>query len=318
MSQDPYLASICREHGVFLRREAEEVGYTQRLIDALIKRGVWQRVRWGAFVYGEDWQTLGERERYGLRCRAAYRRMTTQVALSHTSSAHLWGAPLWEVELDQIHLTRMDGNTQRRAAGVVTHRGSILDGDLAERDGLLVTSPTRAALEVAMLAPDMEHALVEVDHFLRHGLTTKDALRARFVLMDRWPRTLRLDMMLSLADGRSESVAETRVRYLCWAQHLPTPVLNHPIRDADGTVLYRVDFAWPDLGVFVEFDGREKYDRHRREGESLDDFLIRERRRESRIRELTGWVCVRLTWADLYRPEQTAARIRSQFRPVAA
>ena len=64
------------------------------------------------------------------------------------------------------------------------------------------------------------------------------------------------------------------------------------------------------LGVFLEFDGREKYVRFRREGETLDQFLLREKRREERICQLTGWVCIRITWADLERPVETARRIR--------
>ena len=33
--------------------------------------------------------------------------------------------------------------------------------------------------------------------------------------------------------------------------------------------------------------------------ESLEDFLMREKRRELRISQLTGWVCIRIGWADL-------------------
>ena len=39
------------------------------------------------------------------------------------------------------------------------------------------------------------------------------------------------------------------------------------------------------------------------------DAVLREKRRESRIAELTGWRCIRITWADLERPSATMARI---------
>jgi hypothetical protein len=61
----------------------------------------------------------------------------------------------------------------------------------------------------------------------------------------------------------------------------------------------------------MEFDGKEKYLKFRRPGESVTDAVLREKRREERIRELTGWTCIRITWADLYDPERTAARIRA-------
>jgi very-short-patch-repair endonuclease len=75
----------------------------------------------------------------------------------------------------------------------------------------------------------------------------------------------------------------------------------------------RVDFAWPELKVFVEFDGKEKYLKYRKEGESVIDAVRREKRREEDICRATGWRCIRLTWADLYHPERTCARIRAMF-----
>ena len=47
-----------------------------------------------------------------------------------------------------------------------------------------------------------------------------------------------------------------------------------------------------------------------RDGENATDVVLREKEREKMIARLTGWECVRITWADLHRPEQTAAEIR--------
>ena len=72
--------------------------------------------------------------------------------------------------------------------------------------------------------------------------------------------------------------------------------------------------------MFLEFDGRIKYERLRREGETLEDVILREKRREERICLQTGWVCIRITWEDLARPAVTARRIRAILqsrRPVA-
>ena len=65
--------------------------------------------------------------------------------------------------------------------------------------------------------------------------------------------------------------------------------------------------------MWVEFDGREKYTRYLREGETVTDAVLREKRREDRVRELTGWICVRITWAELADPRRLAARIRAAF-----
>ncbi|UMG91172.1 hypothetical protein [Nocardioides sp. TF02-7] len=63
--------------------------------------------------------------------------------------------------------------------------------------------------------------------------------------------------------------------------------------------------------MFLEFDGREKYLKHRRPGESIEDAVLREKRREDLICQLTGWRCIRITWADLERPGVVAQRIRN-------
>jgi hypothetical protein len=80
----------------------------------------------------------------------------------------------------------------------------------------------------------------------------------------------------------------------------------------------RVDLAWPELGLFLEFDGKVKYERLLKEGEHASDVVFREKQREDMIRRLTGWRCIRIVWADLYKPEVTAAKIRAMFRPAAA
>jgi len=312
---DPALKRIIDEHGVFLRREAIQLGYDDPGLARLIKAKAFWRVRHGAYTFGYIWDGLTTNERYGLLCRAAYRQARTHVILSHLSSANEWDCPLWDADLDEAHLTRADGRTGRREAGVRQHRGEIVDGDIARRNGLLVMSPTRTALEVATVT-DVEHALVEADHLLHHKLTTPEQLLARYELMERWPDSIGLNLVLRLMDGRSESVGETRTRYLCWAQRLPTPIPNYPIHDRYGRVIHRVDLAWPTLGLFLEFDGKVKYQRYLREGESVTDAVLREKRREELICELTGWRCIRIIWADLYVPERTAARIRAMFRPV--
>ena len=79
-------------------------------------------------------------------------------------------------------------------------------------------------------------------------------LRQRYASMTHWPDTLTTDLVLRLADGRSESVGETRIRYLCWAMGLPAPQVNYPIVDENGREVARVDLAWPELGVFLEFE----------------------------------------------------------------
>ena len=64
------------------------------------------------------------------------------------------------------------------------------------------------------------------------------------------------------------------------------------------------------MALLGEFDGKAKYHRFRRPGETIEQAVMREKQREDLLRELTGWRCIRLVWADLFTPELTAQRIR--------
>jgi hypothetical protein len=311
------LRSLVAANGVFTRGEALATGYHDHAIASLVSSGAWVRVRRGAYVFGDGWHSLSANGRYALLCRAAVRQANTRVLLSHTSSAGEHGTPLWDCDLTTVHLTRPDRRAGRAEAGIVQHRGVVTDVDVVQHDGLEVMSATRTALELTTVL-DVEHSLVEIDYLLHQGLTTKEQLWARYETMAHWPRSLATDLVLRLTDGRSESVGETRARFLCWAQHLPAPIPNYPILDERGVEVARVDLAWPTLGVFLEFDGKAKYEQHRRAGESIVDCVLREKQRESRICELTGWRCIRIVWSDLYRAAETAGRIRGLFRYPAA
>ena len=115
---------------------------------------------------------------------------------------------------------------------------------------------------------------------------------------------------MQLADHRIESVAESRAQYLLWSQGLPPFEPQYEVRDANGHVVARLDFALPQLGVFLEIDGRAKYF-DRPDGKRLEQVLFEEREREKLVCRLTGWVCIRISWADLARPGRLAREIRA-------
>ena len=60
--------------------------------------------------------------------------------------------------------------------------------------------------------------------------------------------------MAALADGLAESQQETRVRLLIGRSRLPAPVAQFRIL-VEGRFVARVDFAWPEHKVALEYDG---------------------------------------------------------------
>jgi hypothetical protein len=307
-------------NAVRLRRELLAEGYTDQQLCSLVRARVLHRIRRGAYVERPLWDSLSREDQHRLLCRAVLRTSHPLTALSHISAAVERGTQVWGIPLDEVHTTRTDGKGARREAGVVHHVGDLREEDVEEVNGVRLTSAARSAVEVLTMAT-AEPALVVVNGMLHAGMMTLPELCHAAERMRYWPRTLSAHLVLAMADHRPESVAETRAMWLCHEHRLPRPVPQVPILDERGREFARVDLAWPSYGVFLEVDGRLKYEMHRREGETLEQFLMREKRREEQICQLTGWVCVRLTWADLENPIRTAARIRRVLdsrRPLGA
>lgn len=294
---------------VILRRELIAEGYTDRQIRARVKSGELAWVRHGSYVSGDLWRSLSAVDRHRVLVRAVLRRAHPTAVATHASAAVERGAPVWGVNLDEVHVTRTDGVPGRREAGVVHHRGKLSEADVEAVNGIRVSGAARSAIEVCT-SMSVESALITVNGLLHSGQCTPAELVDMAESLRHWPDSLTTTLVLRLCDPRVQSVGETRTSFLCWAQHLPRPQPQIPISDEHGRTFAHVDFAWPELGVFLEFDGREKYVLFRRENETLEEFLLREKRREELICQLTGWVCIRITWADLERPVATARRIR--------
>jgi len=305
-----------RRGRVMLRGELLDSGYTDKAIARLVRGGEWVKIRHGAYVQAAQWGVLDQAGQHALRARAVVLQARTPVAVSHASALPFFDTPTWGLDLAHVHITRLDGEAGRSDAGVRQHCGAVLAADVTLVDGLPILRPVRTALDITTVAAT-EPSLAAMNALLHSGHTTLDELVAYYSGMAHWPWTLKTDVVLRLADPRIESVGESRTFHLCFRHGLPTPVPQQEIRDESGRVVARVDFAWPELGVFVEFDGLVKYEKLLRPGQRASDVVVAEKRREELICRLTGWRCIRLTWADLERPERTAAILHAALFPAA-
>lgn len=293
-----------------LRSELIDEGLTDNQIARLVRAKLLHRVRHGAYVPHETWIALTAGDRHRLLARAVLRAAHETTALTHTSSVIERGIPTWGLPLAAAHTTqRVRRKAGRKLEDWIPHRGKLLAEEVEEINGVCVSIAARSAVEVCSITA-VEPALVVVNRLLYAKEMTLEEFAEQATLCRLWPGSLTTDVVLRLADPRLESVGEDRFAYLCYRQSLPKPEPQVDIFDEQGTLFARVDFAWPEHGVFVEFDGKLKYEKYRREGETLDQYLMREKEREEKICQLTGWTCIRITWADLGRPELVAARIR--------
>lgn len=306
-----------RNGPVTLRRELLAAGHNDKAIRRLVASGDLVKIRHGAYASGHAWAQLDETGRFGLRGRAVLRQANTSVILSHSSGLPEYGAPTYGIDLSLVHTTRTDGLAGRKSGGVDQHSGIVRPQDFVVVNGVPVMNPARIVLEAITLG-NTEASLCVANYMLHEGLTTIEELNAQYVDMETWPDTLSGEIVLRLADPRIESVGETRTFYCCFQQRLPMPEPQYKVRNSRGEVVARVDFAWPKYGVFLEFDGRIKYEKLLRAGERASDVVIREKEREELVCRITGWRCIRITWVDLAFPERLAAKIREALFATAA
>jgi hypothetical protein len=155
--------------------------------------------------------------------------------------------------------------------------------------GLRPTGPARQPLPL--------ESLVAADSALRQGLTSHAKLAAALAAHEGHPGVRGVSLLLPYADGRHESVGETRLAHAMRSMGFRfTPQVEYVIEGQ----LIRTDFELDDAPVVVEFDGMAKYGAGlaNPSPEQLRAALVAEKLREDRLRS-RGKQVVRFVWADL-------------------
>jgi len=93
------------------------------------------------------------------------------------------------------------------------------------------------------------------------------------------------------------------------------PMLQFNVFDSHGRALGRSDFAWHGGRLLGEFDGKIKYGRLLKEGDTAGDVIYREKLREDALRD-NGARVVRWVWADIENPWRFIERIKRALDAV--
>jgi hypothetical protein len=235
------------------------------------------------------------------RVRAVLLGAPTGALVSHQTAAALFGLQVPLLETDhRVHLTVPPPTRVRHRADRRIHVSAVPAVQIQRRAGVDLTSPGRTWLDLAAHVPPAA-LLAVTDQMLarRYPRTGFDRVLASAAGV-RGKRTAW--EVLAVADPCAGSPMESVLRWLLHAAGLPAPDLQHVVRDRGGRFLGRVDLAWPDRRVLVEFDGNV----HRERKVFVDDV----RRQNGLV--LAGWTVLRFTSADvLGRPGQVIAAIRA-------
>ncbi len=286
-------------------------GYAKYDVARMVGTGQWVRLRRGAFVTGERWQAADAVARHLFGVHAVMLSLGDDVAVSHQSGACVHRLSLWDTDLSQVHVTRLDGGVGRIDAGVIHHTGTISRDECVHVGGLLVVPADRAVVET-MLLTSLDGAVVVGDSALFQRATTWEQLEERSLSMLQWQGARRTRLAVSFAHEGGQSVGESLSRLLFWRGGLPAPQLQFEVPLADGATAF-TDFGWPAVPAVGEFDGKVKYGRLLRPGEDAGDVVFREKQREEKVFD-AGFPMRRLIWADIFRPRPTLERFGRLLR----
>lgn len=194
-----------------------------------------------------------------------------------------------------IHVLNPDGHLLRESDGLVVHRRE--GAPLTVVDGRPATTAAWTAIEVAR-SLRRPRALATLDAALRSGTCTPTALTLAAAKQKGRRGIVAVRELIPLARPEAESAMESEARLAMYRGGLPDPELQYEIVDRDGR-RWRVDFAWPQHRVAVEYDG---YDWH----SGPDDFA-RDRQKRAALIEL-GWTVISIVSDDVRKKHREMVR----------
>lgn len=224
------------------------------------------------------------RDSHLLRIASAALLLPPGAVISGRSAAHLWGVEFaGPTDPVEVHAS----SALRGQPGLVVYRSSLDRDEVTTHRGIPTCTPLRTAWEIARRMPVID-AVGWIDALARRRHLTRVQLRAHAERHrgDYWAR--QAEATLRLCDPRAESPPESRLRVSLVLAGLPVPIPQFQVI-VDGFFVARVDLAWPDLMLAVEYDGQWHADR---------DQLARDR---ERIRNLNaaGWYIYPVTRNDM-------------------
>jgi very-short-patch-repair endonuclease len=232
-----------------------------------------------------------------LFCRAASLVVPDGVVAAR-SAAWLWGARSGVGRDDDVMLTLPPRRTSRRRRGVTARRAHLPTQEVVRRQGLAVTSPVRTVWDIAATDPE-DIAVPVLDEMLQRRVVTAGDLED-FVTSRAGRRgSARAARTVQLLDGNAESPPESRVRLALTRAGL-RPRTQVDVVDFAGRFIARVDMAYPELRLAVEYDGGW----HAEPGQ-----LSRDRDRLNRL-QAAGWTVIFVTAPDLRRLDGVVDRVR--------
>jgi hypothetical protein len=223
---------------------------------------------------------------------------------ANASAALIWGMPIpYRLVNGPVVAAVPEKSAHVRRARTRGRRLDVDSSELTTLEGLPVTSAARTFVDLArdLAMPD----LVAVgDDVLRRTLADEDEITRVIRRRLRFTGKVRARDCLPLLNALAESPQESRARAHCILAGLGTPTVQYEVFDDGGDFVARLDLAYEEDLIAIEYDGEYHADQERRN---------RDASRRTRLRSL-GWFIVELTAVDLRHPSLMLNKITSAMR----
>ena len=277
-------ADILRRHG-------------RRYLDNAIRAGLLRPLWTGVVVDG--------RRVHDLRTRAAAALLTTgpDSVVCGPTAAQLHGCTA--LTCPDVHVLVPYHRSPRKRPNLVVHHSCFYTDQIIVLDGLRTLTLEFTVAELLATGRPAD-ALAVGDEALRMAEPCSEDFRRAVVRRLRArpdPRgTVRGAALWELASPRAESAPESWVRMLLIEHGFPLPVVNFSLSSLAGRELYRLDLAWPELRIAVEYDGHAAHAGREEQDAAREEDLRRH-----------GWIVVRARAADLSDPTRFLDELRAAF-----
>jgi len=294
---------------VRLTRDLLAEGFTHGELARRTRSGDLVRLRRGAYA-SMPADDLGGAAQHLRVVEATVRLTAPDAVVSHVSAAVAHGLPVFADQLERVQLTRADVPGGKKRALLQLHATPLHPSEIVDLNGIRTTSLARTVVDLGR-ALTFDQAVVAGDAALRRGLR-RDELTTCVKRSRGRPGMAQARRVVAFLDPRSESPGESLSRVLFHRLGLPAPELQYDVFDDHGMLVGRSDFCWEHYRTLGEFDGRIKYGRLLKPGETSEEVIYREKLREDALRDEV-WELVRWTWADLSTPDALERRLRRAF-----
>ncbi len=258
-----------------------------------IRSGQYRRVMQGVFIDHRIPDSLP------VRVRAALLVAPPGATVSHLTAACLWTAN--SMRSGFVHLSYQEASQCNRDE-IRVHRFTYPLHKSA-RHGVAVTSPGMTFMHLAVVL-DLVQLTAFGDMLVKRKVISLDELRGYARAWTHHGRRLG-QLAASFVREGVDSNPESNLRMLLVLAGLPEPAINPWVLDVDGTPRYRLDLAYLEIKLAIEYDGRWH-----------DDPLQQEKDRARRewLRS-QGWTIIVVKAEGLYEdPEPTLDRIASELQ----